>query len=168
MSRHPPRRALVLVVAGALLAGAVLGGSADAAGAAPSAAVRPVPGHVVRGFDPPAHPYGPGHRGVDLAADPGDRVRSALAGRIAFAGAVAHVGWVTVDHGGGLVTTYGDLAVDGPDPPRTGDRVRVGQVIGVLADRATHLDWGARLDGAYLDPTSLLLRWRLHLTSPAA
>jgi hypothetical protein len=41
-------------------------------------------------------------------------------------------------------------------------------VIGVLADRATHLDWGARLDGAYLDPTSLLLRWRLHLTSPAA
>ena len=33
-------------------------------------AIRPVPGRVVRFFDPPEHPYGPGHRGVDLAAEP--------------------------------------------------------------------------------------------------
>ena len=35
--------------------------------------LRPEPA-VVRGFDPPAPPYGPGHRGVDLLGEPGQPV----------------------------------------------------------------------------------------------
>jgi murein DD-endopeptidase MepM/ murein hydrolase activator NlpD len=120
----------------------------------------PVDGGVVRTFSPPATPYGPGHRGVDLAARPGQQVRAALSGTVAFSGLVAHVGWVTVDHGGGLHTTYGPLdprTVDAHDP------VRAGQVIGLLAADAAHLDWGARLDGDYIDPLGLLGRWEAHL-----
>lgn len=153
---------VILLVAG-LLAGLVV--PADAAGdPGRSAAVRPVVGAVVRPFDPPAHPYGPGHRGVDLAAEPGDVVRAALGGRVTFAGTVAGVAWVTVDHGGGLNTTYGDVSAT----LAAGSPVLSGDPLGRLAPEAAHLDWGARLDGGYIDPMSLLVRWRLHLADPAA
>ena len=60
---------------------------------------------VVRGFDAPEHDYGPGHRGVDLAARPGEPVRAAVAGTVAFAGSVAGRGVVSIDHGA-FRTTY--------------------------------------------------------------
>lgn len=126
-------------------------------------AVRPVDGPVVSAFAPPAGQYGAGHRGVDLAAVPGERVRVALAGTVAFAGQVAGARWVTVDHGGGLATTYGVLAAP---QVRAGQRVAAGDVIGVLADGADHLDWGALRDDAYLDPLTLLGTWAAHLVDP--
>lgn len=125
--------------------------------------VRPVGGGVVGGFDPPADPYGAGHRGVDLAARPGDEVRAALTGTVSFAGQVAGLGWVTLDHGGGLETTYGvlvELRV------AAGDQVVAGDVLGVLGEDADHVDWGAKQDGRYLDPLSLLGRWEVHLVEP--
>ncbi|HUG86647.1 MAG TPA: M23 family metallopeptidase [Euzebya sp.] len=128
-------------------------------------AVRPVPGAVVRHFDPPEDPYGPGHRGVDLAAGPGDPVTAALSGTIAFSGRVAGVGWVTVDHGGHLTTTYGPLE----ERRAAGSAIATGQVLGLLGHLGdappTHLDWGARLDGAYIDPLLLLGRWQPRLTA---
>lgn len=120
----------------------------------------PAAGAVVRDFEPPAHRYGPGHRGVDLAALPGTTVRATLPGTIRFAGPVTRRGWVTVDHGGGLVTTYGDL---GTFAVRSGQRVAAGDALGTLAVNAVHLDWGAKLNGAYIDPLSLLVRWPLAL-----
>jgi murein DD-endopeptidase MepM/ murein hydrolase activator NlpD len=127
-----------------------------------SAALRPVPGAVLRPFDPPDTPYGAGHRGVDLQAAPGDAVRSALDGVVAFSGLVAGAGWVTVRHGGGLETTYGLLD---PRVVGAGHRVARGGVLGRLAPAAAHLDWGAKLDGAYIDPLSLLQPWEVHLTA---
>lgn len=120
----------------------------------------PVAGPLLRPFEPPATPYGPGHRGVDLAAEPGTPVLAALGGVVTFSGQVARRGWVTVDHGGGLATSYGWI-----EPRRVGrgERVRAGQVLGRLAIDAGHLDWGARIDGAYVDPLSLLGPWRARL-----
>lgn len=126
----------------------------------PDAVVRPVDGPVQRPFAAPAHPYGPGHRGVDLAAEPGATVRSALPGLVTFAGQVAGRGWVTVDHGGALDTTYGVLE---PRHVTAGQRVQAGDPLGRLRADARHLDWGARLDGDYIDPLRLLSRWRPHL-----
>ncbi|CAN5405474.1 hypothetical protein BH23ACT9_BH23ACT9_35920 [soil metagenome] len=131
--------------------------------AAPGAVVRPVPGAVVRPFDPPEHPYGPGHRGVDLAAVEGEDVRAALDGTVVFSGTVATVGWITLDHGGGLTTTYGPMAARVPP----GTAVTAGEVIGQLA-LTEHLDWGARLDGDYIDPMLLLRRWTIRLTATDA
>jgi murein DD-endopeptidase MepM/ murein hydrolase activator NlpD len=147
-------------MAALLVVALVVSGGADGGAAGRSAAVAPVGGPVVRHFDAPAHPYGPGHRGVDLAAEEGEVVRSALAGTVAFSGTVAGTGWVTVDHGGGLATTYGPLSgrVD------AGSAVRAGDVLGVIA-QGEHLDWGARLDGDYVDPLKLLVRWQARLTS---
>jgi murein DD-endopeptidase MepM/ murein hydrolase activator NlpD len=152
------RCAAVLAVCLALLGGAGTTG----AGAQETGAVRPVPGPVVTPFVPPRDAYGPGHRGVDLAAAPGEEVRAALAGTVAFAGQVAGQGWVTLDHGGGLQTTYGVLAAG----VRQAQSVAAGAVLGTVAQGRAHLDWGAKLDGAYLDPLTLLVRRRAHLVDP--
>lgn len=131
-----------------------------------SAAVRPLQGDVVAGFDgrPPVDaPWAPGNRGVDLEAEPGEPVRADLDGVVAFSGVVAGTRWVTVDHGGGLVTTYGDVV----DAVPTGRRLRAGDVLGRVASDTVALHWGARLDGVYVDPLLLLRRWRPRLV-PAA
>ncbi|WP_333734855.1 murein hydrolase activator EnvC family protein, partial [Streptomyces sp. IBSBF 3010] len=116
---------------------------------------------VVRGWEPPAGPYGPGHRGVDLGAAPGTEVLAAAAGRVSFAGAVAGRGVVSVELAGTgdppLRTTY--------EPVRPlvaeGDEVAAGQVVAVLEAGPFHcaagcLHWGLRRGEAYLDPLSLL------------
>ncbi|MDT9683840.1 M23 family metallopeptidase [Streptomyces sp. TRM76323] len=120
---------------------------------------------VVRGWEPPVSAYGRGHRGVDLAAPPGTRVRAAVAGRVSFAGPVAGRGVlvVTLPAPPGAVPlriTY--------EPVRAvveaGARVRAGQVVALTAaDAASHcagacLHWGLRRGDAYLDPLSLLPR----------
>ncbi|MFJ8612867.1 peptidoglycan DD-metalloendopeptidase family protein [Streptomyces sp. NPDC093675] len=121
---------------------------------------------ILRGWDPPAGPYGPGHRGVDLAAAPGDPARAVAAGRVVFAGRVAGRGVVSVD-----------LADTGDPPLRTtyepvsasvgeGDEVEPGGELGVLETPTAHcpracLHWGLRRGEVYLDPLALLPPWLL-------
>lgn len=120
---------------------------------------------VTRPFDPPARRWLPGHRGVDLAGVPGTVVRAAGAGVVFFAGPVAGLGVVSVDHPGGLRTTYQPV-----DPIRSaGDPVAAGDPIGILA--AGHagcpveacLHWGLRRGATYLDPLALLGLARVRL-----
>lgn len=124
---------------------------------AAGAASWPVqPAGLVRGFEGPEQ-YGPGHRGVDLPAWPGQIVRAALPGVVRFVGKVAGRSIVVVGHEGGLRTTY--LPVSGLR--HEGDRVRAGDRIG-LVSAEPHcpvgwcLHWGARQGESYIDPLSLL------------
>lgn len=160
-----PRPALAAVLAAVALLGPTsavasagpAGPTAGAAAASRGAGVRPVPGEVLAGFDPPASPYGPGQRGVRLTAGPGEAVRAARAGEVAFAGPVAGTPWVSVDHGGGLRTSYGPVRPS----VAAGQRVAAGEVIGRMADgEEAGLHWGARMRGAYIDPLALLGRWQ--------
>lgn len=119
--------------------------------------LRPQP-VVRRRFDPPAHTWSPGHRGVDLAATVGQPVLSAGAGTVSFSGVVAGRGVVTVRHSGGLRTTYEPV----DRRPAVGVTVARGGPIGVLATTAGHcapaacLHWGAVSGESYRDPLSLL------------
>ena len=122
------------------------------------AAPVPEPVRVLRGFEPPASPYGPGHRGVDLATRPDQVIRAAGDATVAFAGSVAGRGVVVLAHQDTVTTEY--------EPVRptvhAGQPVARGQPIGRID--GTHgscspggcLHWGARRDGAYFDPMSLL------------
>ena len=150
-------RAVAVILAGLLALPATV------AVAQPAPVAPPAPGPVLRGFDPPASRFGPGHRGVDVGAKPGWPVRAAMAGVVAFSGEVARVGWVTVDHGGGLDTTYGPLS--GRRVVR-GQRVAAGAVLGRLSAGADHVDWGARRNREYIDPLSLLVEWEIALVHP--
>jgi murein DD-endopeptidase MepM/ murein hydrolase activator NlpD len=131
----------------------------------PSGAFWPVPGPrvVLRGWQPPATPYGPGHRGVDLPAEPGSRIRAVAPGRVIFAGRVAGTGVVSValaDTGAPpLRTTYEPVRA----AVRQGDRVTAGEVLGTLEPPAAPphcptscLHWGLLRAKTYLDPLSLL------------
>jgi hypothetical protein len=171
MRLHHPRRDAVFWLTVCLAAPSFLlareSGWAHAAPAAPSAPVGcgawlpPVDGAVVRPFQAPAFAYGPGHRGVDLAAPPGTPVRAAGDGVVSFAGSVAGSLHVVVAHDGGqgraLRTTYAFLAAANV---RTGDGVARGQVVGVVGGSGPEhepgaLHFGLRLGDRYLDPQRL-------------
>jgi murein DD-endopeptidase MepM/ murein hydrolase activator NlpD len=118
----------------------------------------PVVGPVVRGFDPPEDPYGSGHRGIDIAAPVGTAIVAPEAGIVAFAGSVGGQLFVTLDHGGGLRSSYSWLSAT---LVREGDAVPRGAVIGLTGaghpgSAAPHLHLGVRLDGAYVDPLAYL------------
>lgn len=109
-----------------------------------------------RVFEAPAHRYGPGHRGIDLRADPAAEVRAPAGGTVAFSGDVAGRGILTIDHGAGLVTTLepvdSDLAVG--SSVAEGDAVATVALGGHSAPGALH--FGVRLDGEYINPLLLL------------
>jgi murein DD-endopeptidase MepM/ murein hydrolase activator NlpD len=126
----------------------------------------PLPLTVVTPFFAPERRFGPGHRGVDLAVPAGSPVRAAGSGTVVFAGSVAGRSVVSIEHEGGLRTTYEPLT----PAVAAGARVTAGDVIGTLD--AGHagcpgldcLHWGARLpDRVYLDPLLLLGTWPVRL-----
>ena len=118
------------------------------------------PIEVLRGFDPPALAWGSGHRGVDLAAKPGETILAAAGGTVAFVGSIAGKPVVSIDHGS-VRSTYEPVI----STMHVGERVRLGQVIGVLSTggHCSHtevqqncLHWGLREGKTYLDPMLLL------------
>ena len=153
-----------------LRAGGGVAGAGAGAARAPSATgfVLPVPPPpiVLTAFAPPANRYGAGHRGADLAVAVGSEIRSAGTGVVVFAADLAGRGVVSIEHAGGLRTTYEPVAAS----VAAGAAVSAGQVIGVLQSGhpgcapADCLHWGARLpDRVYLDPMSLLTGWEVRL-----
>ncbi|HET9257270.1 MAG TPA: M23 family metallopeptidase [Pseudonocardiaceae bacterium] len=136
---------------------------------------------VVRGFQPPTVPYGPGHRGVDLAAADGEPVLAAGDGTVVFAGVGAGRGVVSLSHPGGPHTTYEPVSAT----VTAGQRVSRGERIAAV--RAGHpgcpvavcLHWGAfrgrvvsdpgaatdpgDLGRQYLDPLRLIFPSRVRL-----
>lgn len=127
----------------------------------------PVAGAVVRGFDSRAGPYGPGHRGIDIAASVGELVRSPAAGRVVFAGRVAGTNWVSLLVAPGVVVTLGPLLDPTATADRIGRRTPVGRVgPGHSTPPVGRAAWGregatlhlsVRVDGVYVDPLAYLV-----------
>lgn len=111
--------------------------------------------HVVEPFRAPAHDYGPGHRGMDIAAAPGGQVHAPTDGVVAFRGTVVDRPLVTIDHGAGFVSTWEPVS----SSLTPGDVVTAGAVIGSVAEGghtvrgAMHI--GVRVDGEYVNPLPL-------------
>jgi hypothetical protein len=141
---------------GLLVSGAAVAIAEPAALAGWQWPLEPAPA-VVKAFDPPAHDWLPGNRGVDLAGHPGELVRSSGAGVVSFAGPVARIGVVSVTSGA-LRTTYEPLRV----LVHRGEQVAAGAPLGRLVRRGSHcppsacLHWGLLRGSTYLDPLSLL------------
>lgn len=159
-----PRRAVrvVTVITALLLTGSRAGSAPPGAhtGAAAGTYRSPVSGAltVLRPFIAPTSPYGPGHRGVDLAAGRGAAITAAGPGTVSFAGSVTGRGVVVILHPDGVRTEYE------PVHPlvSAGASVAAGTPIGLLHGRhpgcaRSCLHWGARLGAAYFDPLRLLV-----------
>ena len=120
---------------------------------------------VTRAFERLPHPYAAGHRGVDLQGPPFGSVVAAGDGTVVFAGTVAGRPVVSIDHAGGLRTTYEPV-----EPSvAAGLQVRKGSPIGTLATghvgcpAQACLHWGLRRGDTYLDPLLLLRPPRVRL-----
>ena len=104
---------------------------------------------------------------MDLAALPGDQIRSPAGGRVSFAGWVVDRSVLTIVHSGGLRSSFepveSELAV--------GETVAAGDVIGTLADSshcapAGCLHWGVRRGEDYVDPLQFVLDRRPSVLLP--
>ena len=120
--------------------------------------VQPVPGPITRHFEPPSTPYAAGHRGIDFGAPVGTLVAAAAAGTVSFAGQVGGSLFVSIDHPGGLRTTYSFLSAV---LVKRGQVVAQGQQIARsgpgAAGEKPNLHFGLRSGANYLDPEPYLL-----------
>ncbi len=109
---------------------------------------------VVRAFDAPDSPWGPGHRGIDVAASRGDTVIAPVSGTIHFSGRVVNRGIITIKtREGHLVSMEPVVATI------SGRTVRAGDPIGTVASghcAGGCLHIGLRVDGAYRSPAAEL------------
>lgn len=134
------------------------GAAGAVAPAVASAWAWPVVGPVLRDFDPPEDPYGSGHRGIDIGVPVGTPILAPESGVVSFAGKVGGQLFMTLDHGGGLQSTYSWISAA---QVRKGDVVPRGGRLGLTGlghpgSAVPHLHFGVRLDGAYLDPLAVL------------
>lgn len=135
---------------------------------------RPLRGPVLRHFEAPASPFGAGHRGIDLGAEPGTVVRASATGIVSFAGPVGGALFVSIDHPGGLRTTYSFLS---SVQVRRGASVAQGDPVarsgaGHAGALEPHLHFGLRAGDDYLDPEPALVAgmrrnlWRVVRLAP--
>ena len=119
--------------------------------------LEPAP-EVLRPFEAPEQTFGAGHRGVDLAGRPGQPVLAAADGVVVHAGWLVDRDVVSVEHAGGLRTSYEPVSPE----VSAGDHVARGQVIGRLepghpeCPAAACLHWGLREGDEYRDPLELV------------
>lgn len=123
--------------------------------------LRPRPA-VTRVFDKPAQRWNAGHRGADLAGVPDQPVYAAGPGVVVYAGSLAGRPLVSVEHPGGLRTTYEPLKA----AVKPGQLVAKGAVLGTLVaghpgcSATACLHWGALWGPAagadYVNPLGLL------------
>jgi murein DD-endopeptidase MepM/ murein hydrolase activator NlpD len=135
--------------------------------------LQPISGPITRHFEPPPTPYAAGHRGIDFGAPIGTRVVAAADGTVSFAGQVGGSLFVSIDHAGGLRTTYSFLSAV---LVKKGQAVAQGQPVAMsgpgAAGEQPNLHFGLRSGADYLDPEPYLLAsirrnlWRVIWLAP--
>ena len=98
------------------------------------------------------------HAGADLHATAGTPVHATNRGRVVLARKLFFTGnTVILDHGAGIYSLYAHLSRIDVKP---GEIVKNGQVVGLVGATgrvtAPHLHWGMRVQGARVDPFSLV------------
>ena len=121
----------------------------------------PIPGVVGKNFGERrifnGEPRSP-HSGADLHAIAGTPVHATNRGRVVLAKNLFFTGnTVMLDHGLGIYSLYAHLSrID----VKSGEMVKNGQVVGLVGATgrvtAPHLHWGMRVQGARVDPFSLV------------
>lgn len=102
------------------------------------------------------------HDAVDLAAEPGEQIRSMSGGVVLSTGKDTVMGaYVHIEHGDGISALYGGM--EGLTGIRAGDPVSKGQVVGFAGngmldetDLPSHIHLRVTEDGKAIDPLTLL------------
>lgn len=105
------------------------------------------------------------HGGVDIAAELGASVRAAASGVVTDVWEDPMMGkCVRIEHAGGAVSVYKNLAPETPAAICTGASVEIGAVIGTVGETALieladapHLHYELMIDGISVDPADFML-----------
>jgi murein DD-endopeptidase MepM/ murein hydrolase activator NlpD len=127
----------------------------------------PAPHPILRPFEPPATPYGPGHRGVDLGGSVDEPVLAAGAGLVLYAGSLFNCDLISIEHSGGLRTTYTPVVPSVHVGQEVARRQQIGTLLAAqpgcpeeVGNNGTgppvFLYWGVHRDRTYLDPLRLV------------
>lgn len=113
----------------------------------------PVAAPAITGpYAAPPTRYAAGHRGIDVTAVSGTPVVAPGTATVRFAGMVVDRPVVTLDHGGGVLSSVEPVSSDLP----VGSAVARGAVIGVVASGGhcgtACIHVGVRVDGEYVSP----------------
>ena len=142
------------------------GATSPARGTAPGSTtgLRGVGPGVTSNFGPRNNPNAPGstqfHQGIDLRANNGTPVKSAMNGEVTFVGNSGAYGLlIKIQHPGNLESRYAHLSGASVS---VGDNVTSGQVIGASGQsgnaQGPHLHFEIRSNGSPIDPTSYASR----------
>ncbi|MGB6164699.1 MAG: peptidoglycan DD-metalloendopeptidase family protein [Pseudonocardiaceae bacterium] len=134
-----------------LMAGYTNPTSAGLPGPALRTWVAPTVGQFTSGFGPRGGRF---HAGVDIAAPIGTPILAATEGTVIAAGPAQGYGlWIRIDHGGGVITTYGH---NNRNLVTVGQTVHAGQPIAEVGNRGDstgpHLHFGVEVNGQAVDP----------------
>lgn len=134
-----------------LMAGYTDPAASGLAGPAPGKWVAPTVGQFSSGFGPRGGRF---HAGVDIAAPIGTLILAAAEGTVIASGPAQGYGlWVRIDHGGGVITTYGH---NNRNLVTVGQLVHAGQPIAEVGNRGDstgpHLHFAVQLNGQPVDP----------------
>ena len=113
------------------------------------------PRMLVRPYIAPPTPYAAGHRGIDIGATDDARVFAPDDGIVHFAGVVVDRPVLSIQHRGGLLSSFEPVSTE----MTAGDPVLRGEVVGVLQPGHCSkpcLHFGVRLHGEYLSPLNYL------------
>lgn len=113
----------------------------------------PVDGPIIASFAPTGR-YS-GHWGVDIATEVGSDVGASEPGVVTFSGSVAGNQTISIDHGGGVKTSYSYLS---ERLVSRGTRVSTNTVIGRsgVAHDVEALHFSVRVDGVYRNPVEFV------------
>lgn len=101
---------------------------------------------VLTPFEQPAARWAAGHRGVDLALEPGQAIVAPAEGRVIFSGRVVDRQVLTLEHPDGRRSSFEPVT----DALPVGSKVQAGQLLARLAPEIQHckpsfcLHWGLR------------------------
>lgn len=112
----------------------------------------PVAGRITDPFRAPACRYCAGNRGLEYVVGSNAAVRAVTAGVVTWAGSVAGIRYVVVQHPNGWRVTYGRLD---SSSLRIGDLVVRRSLIGAASGS---FYFGLRIDARYIDPQPYLGR----------
>ncbi|MCJ7754726.1 MAG: M23 family metallopeptidase [Thermoanaerobaculales bacterium] len=162
MKRQSSRARGCAFLIGAWVAASVLQGCASGRGGVESSAIPrgwPVPYDVARISSVFGEHRGSSrHKGLDLTAPKGTKVRTTADGRATFAGRSGDFGrLVVVEHGDGYETRYAHLK---RIEVTKGKKVKRGAVVGTVGESGNatgpHLHYEVRLQGTPVNPKSYL------------
>ena len=127
----------------------------------------------VRRFDLPLQPWLAGHRGVDLAAAEGTTVLAPAAGRVVFTGWVVNRPVLTIDHGGGLRSSFEPVQASVTVGQMVGRGSPIGVAVSVDEASGLHcrnacLHWGVRLQEDYVNPLNYVTDRRPSVLLPVS